>query len=70
MRGAFYAEEQDLLVPYSRDVFETYWDSDTPDIANDEVLAAICDRVGLDTEAFFSAINDQRLQGSAAAEYG
>ncbi len=59
MRGAFYAEEQDLLVPYSRAVFETYWGSDRPDISSDEVLATICDRVGLGQDGFFGAINDQ-----------
>jgi 2-hydroxychromene-2-carboxylate isomerase len=62
MRGAFYAEEQDLLVPYSRSVFETYWDSDTPDITSDAVLTGICTQVGLDPEDFFSAINNQRYK--------
>jgi 2-hydroxychromene-2-carboxylate isomerase len=62
MRGAFYAEEQDLLVPYSRAVFETYWSSDTPDISSDAVLTAICTQVGLDSEGFFSAITDQRYK--------
>lgn len=62
MRGAFYAQEQGLLVPYSLAVFETYWDSDTPDIADDAVLAAICARVGLDTGGFFTAITDQRYK--------
>ncbi len=62
MRGAFYAQEQDLLVPYSRSVFETYWGSETPDISNDDVLAGICSKVGLDTSGFFSAINDQRYK--------
>ena len=58
MRGAFFAEEQDLLVPYSRAVFETYWGAANPDIASDEVLAGICRRVGLDPDAYFAAIND------------
>ncbi len=62
MRGALYAQEQHVLVPYSRAVFETYWASDTPDIANDEVLAAICARVGLSTEGFFSAIRNQHYK--------
>lgn len=62
MRGAFYAEEQGLLVPYSRAVFETYWGSDTPDIANDEVLAAICAEVGLDPDGFLGAITSQRYK--------
>lgn len=62
MRGAFYAGEQGALVPYSREVFATYWDSDTPDIASDEVLADICSRVGLDCEGFFAAIADQKYK--------
>jgi 2-hydroxychromene-2-carboxylate isomerase len=62
MRGAIFAQEQQLLVPYSRSVFQTYWDSDSPDISNDAVLAAICMQVGLDTEGFFNAINSQRYK--------
>ena len=62
MRGAFYAEEQGLLVDYSRAVFEAYWGSDNPDIASDEVLATICQLVGLDTEGFFNAIGDQQYK--------
>jgi 2-hydroxychromene-2-carboxylate isomerase len=62
MRGAFYAEEQGLLVPYSRTVFETYWAGETPDISDDEVLAGVCASVGLDTEGFFNAINDQQYK--------
>ena len=62
MRGAFYAAEQDLLVPYSREVFATYWGGDDPDIASDRVLRGICAQVGLDPEEFFAAVNDQRYK--------
>jgi 2-hydroxychromene-2-carboxylate isomerase len=62
MRGAFFAEEQGLLVPYSRAVFEAYWGGRTPDIASDEVLAAICRQVGLEPEAFFEAIAGQHCK--------
>lgn len=62
MRGAFYAEQQGLIVPYSRAVFEAYWGSESPNIADDEVLGAICTRVGLDSEAFFSAITSQHYK--------
>jgi 2-hydroxychromene-2-carboxylate isomerase len=62
MRGAFYAEQQGLLLPYSRTVFETYWGSESPDISNDEVLTAICTQVGLDTEGFFNAISSQQYK--------
>jgi 2-hydroxychromene-2-carboxylate isomerase len=62
MRGAFYAEEQGALVPYSQAVFETYWSGDNPDVSSDEVLVAICQRVGLDVEGFFNAIADQQYK--------
>lgn len=62
MRGAFYAAEQGALIPYSREVFATYWGGQTPDIADDEVLRAICERVGLDSAGFFAAIADQRYK--------
>ncbi|MDG2047223.1 MAG: 2-hydroxychromene-2-carboxylate isomerase [Halioglobus sp.] len=62
MRGAFYAEEQGFMVPYSRAVFETYWESESPNIADDEVLSSICARVGLNVEGFFSAISNQRYK--------
>jgi 2-hydroxychromene-2-carboxylate isomerase len=62
MRGAFYAQERDLLVPYSQAVFETYWGNDNPDISSDQVLTAICKKVGLNTVNFFAAINDQRYK--------
>ena len=62
MRGAFYAEQQGLIVPYSRAVFETYWGSKSPNIASDEVLSVICARVGLDSEGFFSAITNQHYK--------
>lgn len=56
MRGAFFAEEQGLLLPYSRAVFATYWGGANPDIASDTVLLEICQQVGLDAEGFFNAI--------------
>jgi 2-hydroxychromene-2-carboxylate isomerase len=59
MRGAFFAQEQGLLLPYSQAVFAAYWGGETPDIASDEVLKAICVKVGLDPAAFFDAIASQ-----------
>lgn len=59
MRGAFYAQEQGLLVPYSRAVFAAYWGGVTPDISSDEVLRGICAEVGLDEQGFFEAICQQ-----------
>lgn len=62
MRGAFYAEQQGLLVPYSRAVFAAYWGGEAPDIADDAVLSSICAQVGLDTAGFFRSINDQQYK--------
>jgi 2-hydroxychromene-2-carboxylate isomerase len=59
MRGAFYAEEQGVLVAYSQAVFATYWGGRKADIASNDVLAAICTQVGLDPEGFFHAISQQ-----------
>ena len=62
MRGAFFAQEQGVLIPYSQAVFATYWSGDNPDISSDEVLAAICARVELDAEGFFTAIGNQKYK--------
>ena len=62
MRGAFFAQEQGLVVPYSRAVFETYWGSDTPDVSSDEVLTNICTAAGLDSQGFFDAITSQEYK--------
>jgi 2-hydroxychromene-2-carboxylate isomerase len=59
MRGAFYAQEQGLIVPYSLAVFRAYWGGVAPDISSDEVLLGICQEVGLDAEGFFNAIANQ-----------
>jgi len=45
-----------------RGAFETYWGGAAPDISDDAVLAGICERVGLDADRFFQAINDQRYK--------
>jgi 2-hydroxychromene-2-carboxylate isomerase len=62
MRGAFFAQEQGLLVPYSTVVFEKYWGGENPDIGSDEAIIEICQKVGLDTESFFTAISSQRYK--------
>ena len=58
MRGAFFAIECGLLVPYARAVFKRYW-TDLADISQDAELAAIVQQVGLDHDRFFSAIASQ-----------
>jgi 2-hydroxychromene-2-carboxylate isomerase len=55
MRGAFVAIEQNCLPQYARAVFETYW-GDLQDISQDEVMAGIVRKVGLDHDDFFQRI--------------
>jgi 2-hydroxychromene-2-carboxylate isomerase len=43
------------MVPFARTVFESYWGEDK-DISKDEVLTGICDKVGVDPQAFFAGI--------------
>ena len=57
MRGAFYAEEEGAISPYSRAVFEAYW-GDLRDISQDDVLRDIVSGVGLDEATFFAKIAD------------
>lgn len=59
MRGAIFADDQGLLVPYSRNTFATYWGGGSADISCDEVLRDICRQTGLPEDAFFSAIAEQ-----------
>jgi len=58
MRGAFFALDNDLLIPYAKAVFKRYW-TDLADISQADELRAIVDSVGLDEQAFFSAIASQ-----------
>ncbi|MEM7467531.1 MAG: 2-hydroxychromene-2-carboxylate isomerase [Pseudomonadota bacterium] len=55
MRGAFIALEQDMLVPYARAVFQSYW-GELQDISDLSVLKDIVAQVGLDNSVFFEKI--------------
>ncbi len=55
MRGCIWLAPQGLLVPFAESVFHAYWSEDR-DISRDEELALICDRIGIDTAAFFAGI--------------
>lgn len=61
MRGALFALDQGALEPYAEAVFDAYW-GDLEDISQDEVLARICDKVGLDETAYFAALADQPIK--------
>lgn len=66
MRGCIYADEQGLLVPFATAVCEAYWRDDR-DIADDAVLAEICDAVGLDKTGFFEKIATQEYKDKLRA---
>ena len=55
MRGCIWLEPQGKLVDFATAVFEAYW-GDNLDVSQDEVLAPICERVGVDSAAFFAAV--------------
>ena len=56
MRGAFIAIEQDVLIPYARRVFETYW-GELRDISQDDVLKEIVNSVGIAPDEFHEKIS-------------
>jgi 2-hydroxychromene-2-carboxylate isomerase len=55
MRGALVAGDHGCISPYVRAVFETYW-GDLEDISQDEVLARVALRAGLDRAEFSEKI--------------
>lgn len=61
MRGCFVAEENGVLLPYSKAVFEAYWGR-AEDVSDEGVLAAIAERVGLDSDAFLAGITRQEVK--------
>jgi len=66
MRGCFVAEDQGLIVPYSKAVFEAYWGR-CEDVSQDEVLAAIAAGEGMDPAAFLEAIAEQPVKDKLRA---
>ena len=60
MRGCIWLG-QDRMVPFATKVFETYW-GDDQDISMDAVLAGVCEKVGVDVDAFFKGIADPAVK--------
>ncbi len=56
MRGCVALDQEDKLVPFATAVFEAYWRDDR-DISQAPVLADICRQMGVDSDAFFAAID-------------
>lgn len=55
MRGCILLEPEGKLVPFASAVFEAYWAHDR-DISQDDVLADLCRRVGVDPQRFHEGI--------------
>ncbi len=55
MRGCILLEPEGKLVPFASAVFEAYWTNDR-DISQDDVLADLCGRVGVEPQRFFEGI--------------
>jgi len=68
MRGclALLRDRPDAMAPFATAVFEAYW-GDDQDISNDEVLSAICKRVGVDPQALFAAISEPAIKDQLKA---
>lgn len=61
LRGAFVAIEEGTISAYSKAVFEAYW-RDDKDISQESVLGEIVDAIGMDRDAFFTQITDDRIK--------
>ena len=61
MRGCILLEPDGKLLPFARAAFEAYW-GDDEDISQDEVLARICARVGVDPAYYFTGVAGQEVK--------
>ena len=64
--GAVVGAESTQMVTFATAVFEAYWARDE-DISQDDVLADICERVGINVKAFFGAIGQQAIKDQLKA---
>ncbi|MFN3524381.1 MAG: 2-hydroxychromene-2-carboxylate isomerase [Phenylobacterium sp.] len=66
MRACLVLEPQGKLVPFATAAFEAYWGEDR-DISRDEVVADLCDRVGVDAPGLLAAIAEQPVKDALKA---
>ena len=66
MRACLVLEPEGKLVPFATAAFEAYWGDDL-DISQDEVVADICARAGVDAPALFAAIAQQPIKDALHA---
>ena len=66
MRGCILLAREDKLIAFARAAFEAYWGDDR-DISRDDVLATICDRVGVEPQRLFAGIAQQAIKDQLKA---
>ncbi len=66
MRGCILLDKQGKMLPFATACFEAYW-GDDQDISKDEVLAKICQRVGVDPKEFLDGIAQQPVKDQLKA---
>ena len=66
MRGCVFLEADGKLVPFARAAFEAYW-TDDQDISQDDVLARVCRRAGVDADFLFAGIGRQSIKDKLRA---
>jgi 2-hydroxychromene-2-carboxylate isomerase len=66
MRGCLLLEPEGKLVPFAEAVFEAYW-AQQLDISQDAVLAALCDRVGVEPQRFLAGIATPEIKTALKA---
>lgn len=66
MRGCIWLQPQGLLVPFAQACFQAYW-TDRQDISQDDVLASICLRLGIDPQAFLAAVASPAIKEALKA---
>ena len=61
MRGCLLLEADDKLIAFARAAFEAYW-GDDEDISQDDVLARVADRAGVDPVYLFAGLGEQAVK--------
>jgi 2-hydroxychromene-2-carboxylate isomerase len=67
MRGCLLLEGEGLLVPFAAQVFEAYW-THGRDISQDDVLADLCVRIGVEPARFFEGIARPEIKAQLKAD--
>jgi 2-hydroxychromene-2-carboxylate isomerase len=66
MRGCVLLEAEGKLVAFARAAFQAYW-GDDEDISQDDVLARVCRRAGVDADFLFAGIAQQSVKDKLRA---